>query len=163
MKLKLNIWRQKNARDKGKMVTYEVDGKQYVSLLVGWGGTGASMVGSIAATRDNRHIRIDALSHLLLPGIVLGFLITGSKTPLILVLGAIGVGIYLYLNPDKAGDWLQGTPLAPEPEITRVYQWRDAQGSWRITDQPPPAGIDYELKEYRADVNVLPLPPQLEQ
>lgn len=30
-------------------VTYEVDGKQYLSLLVGWGGTGASMVGSIAA------------------------------------------------------------------------------------------------------------------
>ena len=30
-------------------VTYEVDGKQYISLLVGWGGTGASMVGSIAA------------------------------------------------------------------------------------------------------------------
>ena len=26
MKLKLHIWRQKNARDKGKMVTYEVDG-----------------------------------------------------------------------------------------------------------------------------------------
>ncbi len=30
-------------------VTFEVDGTQYVSLLVGWGGTGASMVGSIAA------------------------------------------------------------------------------------------------------------------
>ncbi|MEQ8234680.1 MAG: c-type cytochrome, partial [Gammaproteobacteria bacterium] len=30
-------------------VTYTVDGKQYLSLLVGWGGTGASMVGSIAA------------------------------------------------------------------------------------------------------------------
>jgi len=30
-------------------ITFELDGKQYVSLLVGWGGTGASMVGSIAA------------------------------------------------------------------------------------------------------------------
>jgi len=30
-------------------VTYEVDGRQYVSILVGWGGTIASMVGSIAA------------------------------------------------------------------------------------------------------------------
>lgn len=30
-------------------VTYEVDGKQYVSLLMGWGGTGSSMVGSLAA------------------------------------------------------------------------------------------------------------------
>ena len=85
-----------------------------------------------------------------------------NKLLLILVLGAVGAGVYLYLHPDKAGEWLQGTPLAPEPEITRVYQWRDAQGNWRITDEPPPAGIDYELKEYRADVNVLPLPPPLE-
>ncbi len=30
-------------------ITYSVDGVQYVSLLMGWGGTGASMVGSIAA------------------------------------------------------------------------------------------------------------------
>ncbi len=30
-------------------VTFELDGKQYVSILMGWGGTGASMVGSIAA------------------------------------------------------------------------------------------------------------------
>jgi quinohemoprotein ethanol dehydrogenase len=30
-------------------ITYELDGRQYISLLVGWGGTGASMVGSIAA------------------------------------------------------------------------------------------------------------------
>ena len=30
-------------------ITFELDGRQYVSLLVGWGGTGASMVGSIAA------------------------------------------------------------------------------------------------------------------
>ena len=81
-----------------------------------------------------------------------------NKLLLILVLGAIGIGVYLYLHPDKAGEWLQGTPLAPEPEITRVYQWRDAQGGWRVTDRPPPAGIEYELKEYRADVNVLPLP-----
>lgn len=30
-------------------VTYEIDGKQYVSILMGWGGTGSSMVGSLAA------------------------------------------------------------------------------------------------------------------
>lgn len=30
-------------------ITFEVEGKQYVSILMGWGGTGASMVGSIAA------------------------------------------------------------------------------------------------------------------
>jgi len=30
-------------------VTYEVDGKQYISLLVGWGGGGASVAGSVTA------------------------------------------------------------------------------------------------------------------
>ena len=30
-------------------VTYEIDDKQYVSILMGWGGTGSSMVGSLAA------------------------------------------------------------------------------------------------------------------
>jgi quinohemoprotein ethanol dehydrogenase len=30
-------------------ITYSLDGKQYISILMGWGGTGASMVGSIAA------------------------------------------------------------------------------------------------------------------
>jgi quinohemoprotein ethanol dehydrogenase len=30
-------------------ISYEMDGRQYISLLVGWGGTGASMVGSLAA------------------------------------------------------------------------------------------------------------------
>ena len=39
---------------------------ELVKLLVLW----LAMVGSIAATRDNRHIRIDALSHLLPDGAV---------------------------------------------------------------------------------------------
>ena len=30
-------------------VTYEVDGKQYISLLVGWGGGGAAVAGSVTA------------------------------------------------------------------------------------------------------------------
>lgn len=81
-----------------------------------------------------------------------------SKLLTIVVLAALGVGIYLYLHPKQAEQWLEGTPLAPEPEITRVYQWQDTQGGWRITDEPPAAGVEYELKEYRADVNVLPLP-----
>jgi TRAP-type C4-dicarboxylate transport system permease small subunit len=39
---------------------------ELIQLLVLW----LAMVGSIAATRDNRHIRIDALSHLLPDGAV---------------------------------------------------------------------------------------------
>ena len=32
-----------------------------------------------------------------------------NKLLLILVLGAIGIGVYLYLHPDNAGEWLQAT------------------------------------------------------
>lgn len=41
---------------------------ELVKLLVLW----LAMVGSIAATRDNRHIRVDALSHLLPAPVVIG-------------------------------------------------------------------------------------------
>jgi len=40
-----------------------------------------------------------------------------------------------------------------------VYKWRDADGAWRITDEPPPRGVEYERLEYRSDTNVLPLVP----
>lgn len=81
---------------------------------------------------------------------------------IIILLAAVGGG-YFYLQPEVAKRWLKDTPLAPGPEITRVYKWQDAQGYWHVTDEPPPTGVEYEVTEYRDDVNVLPLPPQLQE
>ena len=48
-------------------------------------------------------------------------------------------------------------------KTARLFKWRDAGGNWQITDQLPPKGIDYEMLEYREDVNILPRPPGLQQ
>ncbi len=58
-------------------------------------------------------------------------------------------------------------PLAPlinpSPKTTRVYRWRDENGNWQVADSHPGENVVYEVEvlEYRNDVNVLPLPPQL--
>jgi hypothetical protein len=78
----------------------------------------------------------------------------------VIVLLALAAGLYLYFNPDHGGK-LSGR--LPRPDLIhrtdRLYQWRDVQGNWQFTDTPPPAGIDYEQRDYRDDVNVLPPPP----
>jgi len=82
------------------------------------------------------------------------------RLPWLIVLPALAAGLYLYFNPDHGG------PLGkrlPRPDLIhssdRLYQWRDAQGNWQVTDTPPPAGIEYTQRDYRDDVNVLPVPP----
>ena len=82
-----------------------------------------------------------------------------NKLLLLLLLGAAGLGIYFYMNPDQTKGLLEGTPLEAESELTRAYKWQDAQGRWQITDEPPPEGTAYELNEYRLDTIPLPLPP----
>ncbi len=58
-------------------------------------------------------------------------------------------------------------PLAPlinpAPKTTRVYRWRDENGHWQVADSHPGESLGYEVEvlEYRGDVNVLPLPPQI--
>ncbi len=64
-------------------------------------------------------------------------------------------GVYLYMNPQVGAQWREGTPLEGDTS-TIVYKWRDADGQWRITDTPPPAGVEYETLDYRHDTNVLP-------
>ena len=59
----------------------------------------------------------------------------------------------------KQSALLRGTPaasLAPPPAVTTVYKWRDATGSWQLTDRPPPAGTPYETVQARGARNVIP-------
>jgi hypothetical protein len=46
--------------------------------------------------------------------------------------------------------------IPPQNNTTTVYKWRDQKGNWQITDQPPPAGIKYEILEYQSNTNVMP-------
>ena len=84
---------------------------------------------------------------------------------LVIILVLLGlIGLYLYFFPESGGRLLQ---KLQNPDITiktdRVYKWRNERGEWQLTDTPPPPGIDYELTDYRDNVNVLPVPPGADQ
>ena len=53
-------------------------------------------------------------------------------------------------SPRYGGKWV----------ATRVYKWRDADGVWQITDEPPPEGTKFEKLEYVNDANVVPSVPK---
>lgn len=86
------------------------------------------------------------------PGHVIGLVI-------LLVLAVLA---YIYFNPDYKQ---QLTDLPAEMGFSKktvhIYKWQNEKGEWQLTDKLPPPGIEYEKREYREDVNVLPLPPQL--
>jgi hypothetical protein len=87
---------------------------------------------------------------------------------LLLIVVLLIAGLVLYLKPEYR-DRIQalssdvGLSRITPKKTARLFKWRDIGGSWQITDQPPPDGIEYEKLEYREDVNVLPRPPGLQQ
>lgn len=82
---------------------------------------------------------------------------------ILLLVTALILGLYFYLKPDEARQLLREANLVTTPEVTRVYKWQDDKGNWHVSDTPPPEGTAVEIRDYRSDENVLPLPPQLQQ
>lgn len=71
-----------------------------------------------------------------------------------------GAGLYFYFFPDSGArllDSLQNPDFTKKTD--RIYKWRNERGEWQLTDIPPPPGVEYQLTDYREDVNVLPVPP----
>lgn len=80
----------------------------------------------------------------------------------LLVFLAAGAGFWYFTHPEQAGYLHALLPGAgPDLKTDRLYKWRNPRGEWQMTDTPPPPGTPFELLEYREDVNVLPVPPQL--
>jgi Domain of unknown function (DUF4124) len=80
-----------------------------------------------------------------------------------LLMLAIVAALVLWWSPDlrkQAGDLLRATGL--QSTSVTLYKWQDKQGLWQYTQEPPPQGVSYEKVEARSDVNVLPLPEQLQ-
>ena len=85
------------------------------------------------------------------------------KTFLVLLFALLlAAAAFFYLYPEFAPGLLKESPLGPEVESTVLYIWRDEQGNVMATSKPPSEGIPYEKKEYRHDMNVLPLPRELQ-
>ena len=76
---------------------------------------------------------------------------------ILIVVVVLGLGAYAWLNPEFA-DQVDGSlrDMNVKSKTTTVYKWRDANGNWQITDQPPADGIKYETLEYHRDANVMP-------
>ena len=76
---------------------------------------------------------------------------------LIVLLVVGGGGAYLYyFDRDLGQKLLNKTPLDLPVKVTTAYKWKDAEGNWQITDQPPAGNIPYETLKVRSDTNVLP-------
>lgn len=82
---------------------------------------------------------------------------------IVLLVLAAALGGYLYLNPGVVDQLLREAGLERDASRANFYKWRDAQGEWHFTDEPPPAGTPYETLEYREEVNILPRPDALRQ
>jgi hypothetical protein len=78
------------------------------------------------------------------------------------LMAGIVIALVLWWSPDlrrQAKSLLRDTGVTSNS--TTLYKWRNAQGVWQYTQDPPSDGVAYEKVETRSDVNVLPLPDQL--
>ena len=78
----------------------------------------------------------------------------------VLALLVAGAGYLWVYEPQALRKVLGDTPLAPGPVVTRAYKWQDADGSWHLSGEPPPAGVAYEIVTVRSDENVVPALPR---
>ena len=79
----------------------------------------------------------------------------------IVILAVVAAGVfYVYRNPIAVSELVNDTPLEGAVRstlgTTRVYKWRDTEGTVHITDEPPPEGTKFEQLEYQNDANVVP-------
>ena len=80
-----------------------------------------------------------------------------NRVLVLIVLVLLGAAVVYYLYPKQVDSLLGRTPLKTIVKTSKpLYQWRDEQGQWHATDEPPPDGIPYEVKQYDLDSNVLP-------
>ena len=82
---------------------------------------------------------------------------------LLLVTAVAAGAAYWYFYPERMPVWLQRVGLPSAAEKTQFYKWENAEGQWMVTDRPPAGDVPYEVLEYRHDVNILPLPPELRE
>jgi hypothetical protein len=83
-----------------------------------------------------------------------------GRIVLIVVLIALGLYLWRVLAPETIppalAPWLEvAAPSAPPARDPVLYKWRDDQGQWNITDQPP-KDRPYEVVTVDPNTNVLP-------
>lgn len=85
-----------------------------------------------------------------------------GKALLLLALIAAALWAWWTYAPDSVPAVVREQLSAPAPPAnSTLYKWKDAQGNWNVTDQPP-QGRTYEAVQIDPDTNVLPsgVPPE---
>lgn len=59
------------------------------------------------------------------------------------------------LKQYKSAIPLPATVHDDQREVT-VYRWRDTEGNWHFSNEPPAEGIDYQVLEVNPDTNLIP-------
>jgi len=77
-----------------------------------------------------------------------------------LLLAAVAAG-YVYIHPQIRSEVRSKVEqktrhIVSGHDTTTLYKWRDANGHWQLSSEPPPPGTPYETKHYRDDTNVVP-------
>lgn len=85
----------------------------------------------------------------------------------LLVLVAVGGFAWLQFVPEslQADLWSRLSRYIPaDAGNPQLYKWKDDQGHWTVTDQPP-QGREYEIVKVHPETNVLPpgVPPEADQ
>ncbi len=82
------------------------------------------------------------------------------KIVLILVVLLGAALVYYYFNPglgQHLPDFVRNNlPITAE---TTAYKWRDSDGNWQISEQPPAKAIPFETITVPHDTNVMPSQP----
>jgi hypothetical protein len=80
----------------------------------------------------------------------------------VIVVALLAVLALIVWKPELANELRASLPAAMgKAPANRIYKWQDAEGNWQVSNRPPAQGVQYETREYDANVNVLPLPQKL--
>jgi len=80
-----------------------------------------------------------------------------KKLLLLALIVAAGAAGYIYWHPQlRSGLEQRVRHVVPGHGTTTLYKWRDADGHWQLSSEPPPPGTPYQTKQYRDDTNVVP-------
>lgn len=98
---------------------------------------------------------------LLIAALVIGFLL-----PFTILKGKDGKPLMSFSDLEMPEMGLPDLPSLPESatsglksesgsENTVIYQWKDSTGSIQFSDSPPPEGVEYTVKGYNPNANVI--------
>ena len=79
-----------------------------------------------------------------------------KKFIFILVVVLLGLGLYIWQDPQLKRKVLHQAEDVITPSTTTVYKWKDKNGNPVISNSPPTGDTPYETLKYHRDSNVVP-------